>query len=115
MKISCRFTGFLHDEYSLILVYNAADVFVSASLADNYPNVIMEAMACGLPCVGFNVGGVPEQIRHKENGYLAELKDSGSLAEGIRYVCESSVEEYQNMQKKAFDFVRDVASYERYK
>lgn len=115
LKISCRFTGFLHDEYSLILVYNAADVFVSASLADNYPNVIMEAMACGLPCVGFNVGGVPEQIRHKENGYLAELKDSGSLAEGIRYVCESSVEEYQNMQKKAFDFVRDVASYERYK
>lgn len=115
LTIPCRFTGFLHDEYSLILVYNAADVFVSASLADNYPNVIMEAMACGLPCVGFNVGGIPEQIRHKENGYLAELKDSGSLAEGIRYVCESSVEEYRNMQKKAFDFVRDVASYERYK
>ena len=67
------------------------------------------------PVSVFNVGGVPEQIRHKENGYLAELKDSGSLAEGIRYVCESSVEEYQNMQKKAFDFVRDVASYERYK
>ena len=114
LKIPCRFTGFLHDEYSLILAYNAADVFVSASLADNYPNVIMEAMACGLPCVGFNVGGVPEQIQHKANGYLAELKDSNSLAEGILYVCESSETEYLSMQQKARAFVKEVASYEVY-
>ena len=68
IAIKCHFVGHLADEYSLILVYNAADVFVSASLADNYPNVIMEAMACGLPCVGFNIGGIPDQIKHKKNG-----------------------------------------------
>lgn len=114
LMIPCRFIGFLHDEYSLILAYNAADVFVSASLADNYPNVVMEAMACGLPCVGFDIGGIPEQIQHKVNGYLAEFKNSASLAEGIRYVCESSEKEYQTMRQKACEFVGNVASYEVY-
>ncbi len=115
LKISCLFTGYLHDEYSLILAYNAADVFVSASLADNYPNVIMEAMACGLPCVGFNIGGVTEQIQHKVNGYLAEAKNANSLADGIRYICENSQESYLAMQKAARDYVENVASYEVYK
>lgn len=115
LNISCLFTGYLHDEYSLILAYNAADVFVSASLADNYPNVIMEAMACGLPCVGFNIGGITEQIHHKVNGYLAEAKDANSLAEGIRYVCEVSRESYLAMQKAARDFVEKKASYDVYK
>lgn len=114
LNISCHFVGFLHDEYSLILAYNAADVFVSASLADNYPNVVMEAMACGLPCVGFNIGGLADQIQHKVTGYLAEPKNSASLAEGIKFVCESSEESCRFMQQKARAFVNEVASYEVY-
>jgi glycosyltransferase involved in cell wall biosynthesis len=46
----------------------------------------MEAMACGTPCVGFSVGGIPEMIDHKENGYVARYKDARDLADGIRYV-----------------------------
>ena len=34
--------------------------------------MIMEAMACGVPCVGFNVGGIPEMIDHLHNGYVAQ-------------------------------------------
>lgn len=112
--IPCNFIGYLHDEYSLILAYNAADVFVSASLAENYPNVILEAMSCGVPCVGFNVGGIPEQIQHKTNGYLATLKDSASLANGIRYVCESTKENYNSMCAAARAFACKVTSYNAY-
>ncbi|MPM92597.1 N-acetyl-alpha-D-glucosaminyl L-malate synthase [bioreactor metagenome] len=43
----------------------------------------MEAMACGTPCVGFQVGGIPEMITHRENGYVARYKDAVDLAEGI--------------------------------
>ena len=43
----------------------------------------MEAMACGTPCVGFNIGGIPEMISHKKNGYLVKYKDAEDLANGI--------------------------------
>lgn len=64
-------------------VYNAADLFVTPSLQENLPNTLMEAMACGTPCVGFNIGGIPEMISHKENGYLVKYKDAQDLANGI--------------------------------
>ena len=67
-------------------LYACVDVFVTPSLSDNLPNTIMEAMACGTPCVGFDVGGIPEMIDHRENGYVARYKDAQDLAEGIRYV-----------------------------
>ena len=56
----------------MALMYSAADVFVIPSLQDNLPNTIAEAMSCGTPCVGFNVGGIPEMIEHQVNGYVAK-------------------------------------------
>lgn len=64
-------------------VYNAADLFVTPSLQENLPNTLMEAMSCGTPCVGFNIGGIPEMISHGKNGYLAKYKDAEDLANGI--------------------------------
>ena len=46
----------------------------------------MEAMACGVPCVGFRVGGIPEMIDHQRNGFLADPRDSETLAKGIGWV-----------------------------
>ena len=46
----------------------------------------MEAMACGVPCVGFKVGGIPEEIDHKRNGYVANYRDAEDLAKGIRWI-----------------------------
>ena len=73
-------------EKQMPLLYTAADAFLTPSLQDNLPNTIAEAMSCGTPCVGFNVGGIPEMIDHKENGYVARYRDAADLAEGIRYV-----------------------------
>ena len=78
--------GYVSNPSRIVSVYNAADVFVLPSLEDNLPNTIMEAMACGVPCVGFRVGGIPEMIRHQENGYVAKECDADDLAQGIRYV-----------------------------
>ena len=74
---------FVRDDHRLVDIYNAVDIFVTPSLEDNLPNTIMEAMACGTPCVGFNTGGIPEMIDHLHNGYVAAYKSAEDFANGI--------------------------------
>ena len=78
--------GYVNDEQRIVDVYNAADVFVLPSLSENLPNTIMEAMACGVPCVAFKVGGIPEEIDHLRNGYVAAYRDAADLAKGIDWI-----------------------------
>jgi len=82
--------GYVSDTKRIVQVYNAADVFVLPSLEDNLPNTLMESMACGVPCVGFKVGGIPEMIDHQRNGYVAEFQQTDDLAAGIRYVLDGA-------------------------
>ena len=77
--------GYVSDEHQIAAIYSAADAFVLPSLSENLPNTIMEAMACGVPSVGFKVGGIPEEIDHRRNGYVARYRDAADLAEGIRW------------------------------
>jgi glycosyltransferase involved in cell wall biosynthesis len=78
-----RFLGRLQDDASLALAYAAADVFVSPSMLENLSNSVMEAMACGTPCVAFRQGGMPELIENGRTGYLAQPYEPGDLAAGI--------------------------------
>ena len=78
--------GYVTDEHRLVNLYRAADLFVLPSLSENLPNTIMEAMACGVPCVGFRIGGIPEEIDHKKNGYVATYRDATDLAQGIYWI-----------------------------
>lgn len=82
--------GYLDEEKKIALLYNAVDLFVTSSLEENLPNTIMEAMACGTPCVGFNIGGIPEMIDHLLNGYVAKYKDVEDLSQGIEWVLDNS-------------------------
>ncbi|GHV64847.1 glycosyl transferase [Bacteroidia bacterium] len=83
--------GYLKTPSDIVAAYAACDIFVIPSLEDNLPNTVMEAMACGTPCVGFNVGGIPEMIDHKKNGYVAEYKSASDLAAGILWVLDNVV------------------------
>lgn len=91
IPFKAKFTGFLRDEYSIALVYNASNIFVTPSLADNQPTTVMESMCCGTPVVGFDVGGIPDMIEHKVNGYLAKYKDADDLANGIEFCLENNI------------------------
>lgn len=90
LNFKSHYLGRLNDDISLALVYAAADVFVAPSVEDNLPNTVMEAIACGTPCVAFNIGGMPDMIEHQQNGYLAQPLDSEDLAQGIAWVVENS-------------------------
>ena len=91
--------GYVNDEQRIVDVYNAADVFVLPSLSENLPNTIMEAMACGVPCVAFKVGGIPEEIDHLKNGYVAAYRDANDLAKGIEWVLQKA--DYEVLSQQA--------------
>ena len=64
----------LVDEAEIALSYAAADVFVLPTLAENLPNAALESIASGTPCVSFDVGGVPDVVRHMETGLPREAR-----------------------------------------
>ena len=59
--------------------YNAADVFCLASKGEGCPNVVLEALACGVPVVATNVGAIEKFVTPGENGFLVSNGDLGSL------------------------------------
>jgi glycosyltransferase involved in cell wall biosynthesis len=65
----------------------------------------MESMACGTPVVGFDTGGIPEMIDHKQTGYLAKYKSAEDLAEGIYWTLFKS--DYQALVDKSRQKVLD--------
>lgn len=83
IQIKIHNIGHIKDTNKLIKLYSACDIFVTPSLADNYPNVLVEAMACGLPCVGFNVGGIPEIIKDGISGKIVKNISGVELHEAI--------------------------------
>lgn len=90
---------FLMDEHKIADLYNSVDLYATPSLEENLPNTIMEAMACGVPCVGFNVGGIPEMIDHLHNGYVAEYKSTEDFTNGIYWLLQAP--DYERMSAEA--------------
>ena len=83
-----HYLGWQSDETTLAHLYSAADVFVLPSLQESLGYTVMEAMACGTPCVAFNQGGVPDLIDQRQNGYLAQPYEPSDLARGIAWIVE---------------------------
>lgn len=94
--------GYMSDMNALAKMYQAVDCFVTPSLEENLPNMIMEAMSCGVPCIGFDTGGIPEMIAHLDSGYIAQYKSAEDLATGIRTILAKSGEETFKEAARAF-------------
>jgi glycosyltransferase involved in cell wall biosynthesis len=86
-----RYLGRLQDDISLRILYSAADVMVVPSKQENLSNAIMEALACGTPVVGFDIGGNKDMIEHQQNGYLAQPFDPTDLASGIAFCLDQAI------------------------
>ena len=85
----CTSLGYINNAETMRNIYRACDIYVTPSLEENLPNTIMEAMACGTPCVGFEIGGIPEMI-NAQNGYVARYKDATDMADGISLVLNTN-------------------------
>ena len=66
----------------------ASDVFVLPSLSEGFPNVVLQAMAAGLPIIASKVGGLPEIIEEGGNGFLVEPKNAAQIADRISQLLE---------------------------
>jgi glycosyltransferase involved in cell wall biosynthesis len=80
----CHLGELAEDE--LRLLYSMADLSVVPSREDNLPNIAVESSASGTPCVTFDVGGLPDIIKHHETGYLADPFDTIDLSDGIKWI-----------------------------
>ena len=93
--------SYVSKETEMVKLYNAVDAFVTPSLQDNLPNTLVEALACGTPCVGFEVGGIPEMIDHKRNGYVARYCDAQDFADGICWTLDPQRREELTLAARA--------------
>jgi len=104
--VKTRALGFISDEKILASLYDAADAFVSPSLADNYPNTLLEAVCCGTPCVCFDTGGMGEIVIREKTGYTARPGDTEDMSRGIELVLKSDLK--KKLSDPAFnDFIKN--------
>ena len=80
------------------------DCLILPSYMEGTPNVVKEAMACGLPVIATNVGGIPELVTHGEQGLLFEPGDVETLVKHINYILENP-EKASEMGRKGRQFI----------
>ncbi len=71
------------DKKAIYKKYQEASIFAFPSLSEGMPNVVLEAMASGLPILATRIAGNEELVRDGENGYLVGVKDSQALADRL--------------------------------
>jgi glycosyltransferase involved in cell wall biosynthesis len=85
-KLPVHSFGHVNDEILMAQIYNATDLFLMPSLADNLPNVLIESILCGTPALSFNVGGIPDIIQHGVNGILCPVSAQELIAEVYNFL-----------------------------
>jgi glycosyltransferase involved in cell wall biosynthesis len=116
-KIKVHGLGYIKDENRIIEALNATDIFLYPTKADNLPLVLLEATACGTPCITFNVGGCGDIIKNEYNGYLIEQGNLDQAAEKLVDLLQNpkKLEEFSsNARKHAKENFSDKLMAERY-
>jgi glycosyltransferase involved in cell wall biosynthesis len=79
----------------LLEIYRSADCLVNPSLCEGMPNVVLEAMACGLPVIASRVPGNDAVVRHGETGWLFDLDDQNGCRTLLRDAMENPEQSYR--------------------
>jgi glycosyltransferase involved in cell wall biosynthesis len=71
-------------------LYREADVFVLPTWREGFPNVVIEAMAAGLPVVSTPVGAIPEAVEDGRSGLLVPVRDAAALEAALRRLIDDA-------------------------
>jgi glycosyltransferase involved in cell wall biosynthesis len=88
-KIHCTQHGFLQP-HQIARLHRNCMLFVLPSENDNSPNALLEAMASGMPCIAYDVGGVASLLNHEKSGLLVSAGNIKELAASIDRLLQSS-------------------------
>lgn len=94
-----RHIGFLSGDEKLATAYQAADIYVNASVEDSGPMMINEALLCGTPVVSFEMGVAIDLVHTDQTGYRARLKDEQDMANGLRKILQLDTGSYTSMRE----------------
>ncbi|SDO93407.1 N-acetyl-alpha-D-glucosaminyl L-malate synthase BshA [Halobacillus aidingensis] len=97
---------FLGKQENVSELLSISDLKLLLSEKESFGLVLLEAMACGVPCIGTNIGGIPEVIDHGETGFIAELGN----VEQISYFATKVLEDkdlHQTMAERSKRVVHD--------
>lgn len=81
--------GYVSDVQTVRALTSAADLYITTSQEDNLPTTVMESMACGIPALGYKIGGVPELISHDNTGYVYPNGAWNLMADGVVNLIEN--------------------------
>ena len=104
------FLGMIPNE-ELPQYLNQAQAFILVSFLEGHPKALIEAMACGLPCIGTNVAGINDVITDGQNGYLCEV-DSQSIRNCIMEVFQDR-EKMKEIGERARKFAIENYSFDK--
>ncbi|GAB3195627.1 glycosyltransferase involved in cell wall biosynthesis [Pontibacter aydingkolensis] len=101
---------FIKDNRLLSLAYQAADVYVCSSLEDTGPMMVNEALACGTPVVGFEMGLIYNMVINNYNGFKAPLGDYKEMANGMNKILNLDINSFASFSSNAIKSVQEHAS-----
>ena len=96
---------FLGKQENLEELYSISDLMLLLSEKESFGLVALEAMACGVPCIGTNVGGLPEVIHNDVSGYICEVGDVEDIARKAVSLL-NDVQLHQKMSIEALETVK---------
>lgn len=97
---------FLGKQDNVEELYSISDLMLLLSEKESFGLVALEAMSCGVPCIGTNVGGIPEVITDGENGFICELGDIESMFDkGITLLTDQHL--HESFSQNAIHTVRE--------
>lgn len=82
-------TGYINGAKQMAQYYCAADVYLHIAKADTFPTTVLESLACGTPVVATAIGGIPEQIKHQETGFLAAPDDLKGITDSLQNLLDN--------------------------
>ena len=85
-QVTIQFVSKVTDPKVVAQYYQAADMYLHAAKAETFPNTILEAMACGLPVIASNVGGIPEQVVDGVTGFLVPPGNPDLIVSAVQYL-----------------------------
>lgn len=96
-------TGYINGATQMAQYYRAADVYLHIAKADTFPTTVLESLACGTPVVATAIGGIPEQIKHKETGYLVAPNNLKSVTSTLQDLIDDEALRIKMAQNAAVD------------